>query len=96
MYNYPTEYKKIYIGMRMDNYQAEYNRITNELTKLQEKIENCPKGSLRRREIKGREYYYLQYRDGKHVRSRYVGHNEVKGLQIEIETRRELEEKAHK
>ena len=82
--------------MRMDKYQSEYNRIIDELTKLQEKIGSCPKGSLRRREIKGREYYYLQYRDGKHVRSRYVGPNEVEGLQIEIEERRKLEENARK
>ena len=80
----------------MEKYQLEYNRINSEFTKLQERIGNCPKGSLRRRKIKGREYCYLQYRDGKHVRSRYVSPSEVEGLQIEIETRRKLEEDARK
>ena len=79
----------------MDNYQSEYNRINNELAMIREKIRNCPKGSLRRRKINGREYCYLQYRDGKHVRSRYVSSNEVEGLQIEIEARREWEKDAH-
>ena len=80
----------------MDKYLSEYNRINEKLTTLQEKIRACPKGSLRRRKIKGREYCYLQYRDGKQVRSLYIKPSKVEELQIEIETRRKLEEEARK
>ncbi len=80
----------------MKEYQSEYNKLNKELTMLQEKIGSCPKGSLRRRTIKGREYCYLQYRDGKHVRSRYISPGEVEELQIEIETRRKYEDEARK
>ena len=78
----------------MRNYQKEYNQINEELVKLQERINTCPKGSLRRRKIKNGEYYYLQYREGKHVRSRYVSADEVEGLRVEIELRKELEDAA--
>ena len=82
--------------MRMDRCKSEYNRMNKELLKLQEKIRNCPKGSIRKRTFKGREYCYLQYRDGKHIRSLYVKRSEVESLKIEIETRRKLEESARK
>ena len=36
-------------------------------------MEKLPKGSLVRKEIKGRPYYYLAYRDGKKVRFDYKG-----------------------
>ncbi|MBQ8956501.1 MAG: hypothetical protein IJ075_06000 [Lachnospiraceae bacterium] len=80
----------------MDRCKSEYNRMNKELLKLQEKIRNCPKGSIRKRTFKGREYCYLQYRDGKHIRSLYVKRSEVESLKIEIETRRKLEESARK
>ena len=79
--------------MRMSEYQIKYNSMTKELADLRDSIKNCPKGSLRRRVIKGRPYYYLQYRDGDQVRSRYVKQSEVDKLQAEIEVRKELENK---
>lgn len=78
----------------MDRCQLEYNKMIKEYTDLQEKIKACPKGSLRERFIKGRKYYYLQYREGGHVRSRYVEPNAVETLRIEIESRKELENKS--
>lgn len=80
--------------MRMSDCQHEYNCMTEELADLQERINTCPRGSIRRRMIGKREYYYLQYREGKHVRSRYVGQDEVEKLSLEIEKRKELEDQA--
>ena len=80
--------------MRMNNCQFEYNKISNELSSIQEKLSIYPKGSLRKRIIKGREYYYLQYRENEHVRSQYVKAEDVCQIQIEIETRKDLEKKA--
>ena len=77
--------------MRMNDYQFKYNKMTEELTDLKDRIKNCPRGSLRRRIIKEKPYYYLQYREGDHVRSRYVKPDEVDNLQAEIEIRKKLE-----
>ena len=75
----------------MKSSKAEYNKMNRELATLKARISTCPKGSLRKRIIKGREYYYLQYRDGKHVRSQYVQPDSVDELRVELETRKELE-----
>ena len=78
----------------MDAIINEYNSIDAELSKIHEKIEGYPKGSLRKRTIKGREYHYLQYRDGKHVKSLYVRSDRVSDVQGMLEERRELERRA--
>lgn len=77
----------------MNKYQSDYIAIDEELKKQQKRLEEYPKGTLRRRSIKGGEYYYLQYRDGKHVKSQYVHAGDVAGLLDMIEERRELEKK---
>ncbi len=78
----------------MNNCQSEYNRISKELSSIQAQIAKCPKGSLRKRIIRGREYHYLQYRDGDHVRSLYVKTEDINKLQIELDQRKDLEAKA--
>ena len=80
----------------MNKYKSDYITIEEELTKQRKRLEKYPKGTLRRRTIKGGEYHYLQYRDGKHVRSRYVHADDVADLLDMIEERRELEKKSGK
>ncbi len=77
----------------MNKYQRDYITIDKELIKQRKRLEGYPKGTLRRRTIKGGEYYYLQYRDGKHVRSQYVRAAEVADLIDMIEERRVLEKR---
>ena len=74
--------------------KRDYQNKAEEFNKLKKQIKELPKGSLRKRTIKGKEYCYLQYRDGQHVRSRYIKPDEVEELQAEIETRRSLESEA--
>lgn len=78
----------------MGLYHDEYLTIENNLTSIRKRLANYPKGSLRKRTINGREYVYLQYRDGKHVRSQYVQSEDVIELSIQIEERQELKRQA--
>ena len=41
--------------------------------KIELKIRNLPKGSIKERRISGRRYYYLQFRQGKKVIQKYLG-----------------------
>ena len=76
----------------MSAYESEYKKIESEFLNLQEKLKGCTKGSLRRRRIKGREYYYLQYREEGRVRSDYIASDKVEGIRVEIEERKRIEE----
>lgn len=54
-------------------------------------LEELPRGGIRERIIKGRPYYYLQYREGDKVRSGYVPRDEVPSLRARLARRKELE-----
>lgn len=77
----------------MKEYKEKYNKMLNELSELKKEEDNCLRGYLRKRVINGREYYYLQYRDGKHVRSSYVRPEKAGELLLETEKRKDLEQK---
>ena len=77
--------------MRMTDYEIEYNKLTEEIAGLNMKISTCPRGNLRKRVIRGKEYYYLQYREGQRVKSHYVKADEVPGVLAEIEERKTME-----
>ncbi len=78
----------------MNDYQNEYNQLNKKLSCIQDDITHYPKGNLRIRMIKDKEYHYLQYRDGKHVKSRYIKSDDVDKIQLELEMRKDLEKQA--
>jgi hypothetical protein len=78
----------------MEEIRSSYKKLEAELNTVQDSLKTYPKGSLRKRMINGRPYYYLQHREGKQVKSQYVKPEDVKSLELEIETRKELESRA--
>ncbi len=59
---------------------------------LEEKIAALPKGYLSRKKINGKERFYLQWREGGKVRSKYVPGNKVEETRLLLEERKALEE----
>ncbi|MBQ3898969.1 MAG: hypothetical protein II741_03900, partial [Lachnospiraceae bacterium] len=78
----------------MDAIRIEYERIKEILSDINDKLQGYPKGYLRKRLIKDREYYYLQYREGEHVKSIYISPDRVESLKKEISERDELKKQA--
>ncbi len=70
--------------------EEEYGRSVRLSGHLQAELESLPKGSVRSRKIKGREYYYLNYREGDKVKSDYVPASDVDDVRQKIERRKEL------
>lgn len=54
-------------------------------------LESMPKGSLQVKIIRGREYLYRCFRDGKKVKSVFVPRDEAKKIGESIQRRREIE-----
>ena len=53
--------------------------------------EECPRGYVSRKVIRGRERFYLQWRDGAHVRSRYIPEGEVDKVRGGVAARKDHE-----
>ena len=58
--------------------------------RIEKRIQNLPKGSIKERRIGGGVYYYLQYREGKKVIHKYLGKNKPEELIKQIEERKKL------
>lgn len=71
----------------------EQRRIERMITGYEAELARLPKGVLTTKSIKGNQYSYLQYRDGKRTISEYVGKNKekIEKLQSQIERRKHIQ-----
>ena len=66
-----------------------YRRLERDLKR---RLSRLPEGSVKRRRIKGRVYYYLQRRNGSKVVHRYLGRQKPVELLKGIRERRQLQQ----
>ena len=71
--------------------QQEKQRIDYMLAKYQEALIELPKGTISEKQVNGNTYYYLKYRSGKKIVSKYVGKREVEAMKQKIDKRRHIE-----
>ena len=90
VYNSDMREKKHYIDVVLEK-----ERQRNEKMRLayQQRVLELPRGSLTIRELNGRKYCYLRYREGKRVIQKYAGTVEQEAtLRAQLEERTHLEE----
>ena len=54
------------------------------------RVKSLPKGSVKKRVLNGKNYYYLQYREGPKVVQKYAGKERPEKLEKQILERRSL------
>lgn len=69
----------------------EKERIDRMLAKYQEELGTLPKGAISEKKVKQSTYYYLKYREGKKVISRYIPQKNVEAVREQVEKRRHIE-----
>ena len=69
----------------------ERERIDRMLAKYQEELEMLPKGTISEKKAGQSTYFYLKYRDGKRVISKYVPQKDVETVREQVEKRRHIE-----
>ena len=69
----------------------EKERIDRMLAKYQEELGTLPKGTISEKKVRQSTYFYLKYRDGKKVISRYVPQKDVETIREQVEKRRHVE-----
>ena len=84
--------------MKSENLRAvffdEYERNKRLLERYKKELISLPKGSIFKRKIGNKEYYYLNYREGKKVISKFLGKVEsydIEELIKNINHRKEIE-----
>lgn len=71
----------------------EQQRIERMISQYEAELSHLPKGVLITKSIKGNQYYYLQYQNGKKIVSEYIGRksHKVDVLQSQIDRRRHIQ-----
>ena len=71
----------------------EKSRIERMISMYEAELFSLPHGTLVKKTINGKEYYYIQYREGKKVISKYIGISETKIADIKsgLERRHQIE-----
>ena len=69
----------------------EKERIDRMLAKYQEELEMLPKGTISEKKVKQSTYFYLKYREGKKVISRYIPQKDVDAVREQVEKPRHIE-----
>ncbi len=75
-----------------DVLKEEYARSLRFSRLIEEELATLPKGSVRVRMIRGREYYYLNHREGDRVISDYIPASKIESVRAKVARRRELKE----
>ena len=68
----------------------EYNRSLRAQKAKRAALINLPKGNLREKKIGNNIYYYLQWREGGHVRNKYVRKENIKNVKEQISYRDDI------
>lgn len=68
-------------------------RIEHMIKSYEDELVTLPKGTLVQKTIQNNSYFYLQYRDGKRMVSKYVGKDEqrIHEIQQELDRRKQVE-----
>ena len=69
----------------------EKERIDRMLAKYQEELGTLPKGTISEKKVRQSTYFYLKYREGKKVISRYIPQKDVDAVREQVEKRRHIE-----
>jgi len=75
--------------------KEEYDRLIRMRAAMRLEYDALPKGSISKKNIRGCDCYYLQYREGNRVISKYIKKPELDELSAKIEKRRSLKKSLH-
>ena len=60
------------------------------VTELEQQISALPTGSVTKKSVNGKEYFYLRWTENKKRREKYIPADELENFRAQIERRKEL------
>ena len=81
----------IKLNLILSTILQERERIDRMLAKYQEELEMLPKGTISEKKAGQSTYFYLKYREGKRVISKYIPQKDVETVREQVEKRRHIE-----
>lgn len=79
------------MNMILTTVLQEKRRIEYMLERYREEYENLPKGTISEKAVGDKTYYYLKYREGKKIVSKYISKADIDILKEQVEKRKHIE-----
>ena len=79
------------MNLLLHTVMQERERIENMLAQYEAELSLLPNGTISEKNNGGKTYYYLKYRDGKKVISKYVSRRDIETVREQIEKRKHTE-----
>lgn len=84
-------YSTIKMNLLLRTVMQERQRIENMLATYEAELSLLPRGTISEKNSGGKTYYYLKYRDGKKVVSKYIRRQDVDDMREQIKKRKHIE-----
>lgn len=75
----------------MEVLEEELNRLDRQQATYERDLKELPKGYISKKNIRGKEYYYLQRRDGGKIVSKYISSGDLLEVEAQVQRRKQLE-----
>lgn len=79
------------MNMILTTVLQEKRRIEYMLERYRKEYENLPKGTISEKAVGDKTYYYLKYREGKKIVSKYISKADIDTLKEQVEKRKHIE-----
>ena len=70
----------------------ELDRLTARQEALQQELDSLPRGYVSKKEIKGRDYFYLQHREGQNVKSQLIKQGMLESILEKQQRKKQLKQ----
>lgn len=79
------------MSVLMDVLKEELDRLDRQKIAYEADLQELPKGYISKKNIRGKVSYYLQYREGSQVKSKYISAEDLPNIEAQVQRRKQLE-----
>lgn len=79
------------MSILMEVLQEEMDRLNRQQLAYEADMQELPKGYISKKNIRGKESYYLQHREGSKIISKYISSEDLPDIEASVKRRKQLE-----
>lgn len=79
------------MSILMEVFKEELERLDRQAIIYAQDLQELPKGYISKKIIRGNVSYYLQYREGKKIVSKYISIENLPKVEVQVKRRKQLE-----
>lgn len=79
------------MSILMEVLQEELDRLDRQKAAYEADLQEVPRGYISKKNIRGKVSFYLQYRDGAKIVSKYISSEDLPAVEAQVKRRKQLE-----